>query len=153
MPLWFREEIQTVPRKSELTLKKIHVAAGILMDADGRLLITDRSRADAMQQYWEFPGGKLATGESAEEALGRELAEELGIAVRSFDHLCSLEHDYTETRVAIDFFLVREWRGAPTGIEGQALQWLKPSEISPDLLLPADAPVLEALKNLPVGTA
>ncbi len=148
MPLRFRQEIQTVPRQSELTPKRIHVAAGILIDADGRLLITDRSRADSMQQYWEFPGGKLATGESAPEALVRELAEELGITVRSFDHLCSLEHDYTEMRVAIDFFIVREWQGAPTGIEGQVLHWLRPPEISPDLLLPADAPVLEALKEL-----
>ena len=106
-----------------------------------------------MQQYWEFPGGKLATGESADEALVRELAEELGIIIRSFDHLCSLEHDYTEMRVAIDFFMVSEWRGIPTGIEGQALRWLKPSEMLPNLLLPADAPVLEALKNLPVGAA
>lgn len=137
-----------MPRQSELTPKKIHVAAGILIDADGRLLITDRSRAVSMQQYWEFPGGKLATGESADEALVRELAEELGITIRSFDHLCSLEHDYTEMRVAIDFFMVSEWRGTPTGIEGQALRWLKPSEISPDLLLPADAPVLDALKDV-----
>ncbi len=148
MPLRFRQEIQTVPRQSELTQNKIYVAAGILIDADGRLLITDRSRADSMQQYWEFPGGKLATGESAAEALVRELAEELGISVRSFDHLCSLEHDYTALRVEIDFFIVREWQGTPTGIEGQALQWLRPPEISPDLLLPADAPVLEALKDL-----
>jgi len=142
------QEIQTVPRQSELTPEKIHVAAGILIDADGRLLITDRSRAESMQQYWEFPGGKLATGETADGALVRELAEELGITIRSFDHLCSLEHDYTEMRVAIDFFMVSEWRGIPTGIEGQALQWLKPSEISPGLLLPADAPVLDALKDV-----
>ena len=138
-----------MPRQSELTPKKIHVAAGILIDADGRVLITDRSRADSMQKYWEFPGGKLATGESAEEALVRELDEELGIAIRSFDPLCSLEHDYTEMRVAIDFFMVREWRGTPTGIEGQALQWLRPSELSPDLLLPADAPVIEILETVP----
>lgn len=148
MSLRFRQEIQTVPRQSELTPKRIHVAAGILIDADGRLLITDRSRADSMQQYWEFPGGKLATGESADEALVRELAEELGIAIHSFDHLCSLEHDYTEMRVGIDFFTVRQWQGTPSGLEGQALQWLKPSEISPDLLLPADAPVLESLREL-----
>ena len=148
MSLRFRQEIQTVPRQSELTPKKIHVAAGILIDADGRLLITDRSRADSMQQYWEFPGGKLATGESAAEALARELVEELGITVRSFDHLCSLEHDYSEMRVVIDFFIIRKWQGTPTGIEGQALPWLKPPQISPDLLLPADAPVLKKLKDL-----
>ena len=151
MSLRFRQEIQTVPRQSELTPKKIHVAAGILIDAAGHLLITDRSRADSMQQYWEFPGGKLAAGESAAEALARELVEELGITIRSFDHLCSLEHDYSEMRVVIDFFIIRKWQGTPTGIEGQALQWLKPPQISPDLLLPADMPVLDALKELQDG--
>ena len=145
-----RQEVQTVPRQPGLTPKKIHVAAGILIDPDGRVLITDRSRAGAMQEFWEFPGGKLASGESAAEALRRELAEELGIDMTSFDHFCSLEHDYPERRVAIDFFLVREWQGTPTGVEGQAMQWLKPADILPDLLLPADAPVIEMLEKLPV---
>ena len=62
--------------------------------------------------------------------------------------LQKLEHDYPETRVEIDFFLVRKWRGTPSGIEGQALRWLRPAEISPGQLLPADAPVLELLQNL-----
>ena len=112
------------------------------------MLITDRSRANAMREFWEFPGGKLASGESAEEALRRELAEELGIEVAFCDHFHSLEHDYPEMRVAIDFFLVRHWQGTPSGIEGQALQWLRPSEFSRDLLLPADVPVLEMLKSM-----
>ncbi len=135
-------------RKSELSLRKIHVAAGILFDANGRILITDRSRANAMQEFWEFPGGKLASGESAEDALRRELAEELGIEITSFEHFCSLEHDYPESRVAIDFYIVREWQGSPSGMEGQVLQWLKPSEVSSDLLLLADAPILDALEKL-----
>ena len=56
--------------------------------------------------------------------------------------------DNPDLRVAIDFFLVRKWQGTPSGIEGQALQWFKPSELSPELLLPADAPVLELLHKL-----
>ena len=147
MSLRFREEIQAVPRISELIAKKVHVAAGILIDIEGRLLITDRLRASAMQEFWEFPGGKLASGESAEEALRRELVEELGIEITSCDHFHRLEHDYPEIRVAIEFFLVRTWQGTPSGIEGQALRWLKPAEISPGLLLPADEPVLEMLKK------
>ncbi len=148
MPLRLRQEIQAVPRTPELTLKAIRVAAGILIDADGRLLVTDRSRATTLQEFWEFPGGKLAAGESAADALCRELAEELGITIQAFEHFCSLEHDYPEMRVAIDFFLVRQWQGTPSGIEGQSLRWLNPSEISPDLLLPADAPVLPQLRDL-----
>ena len=100
-----------------------------------------------MQEFWEFPGGKLASGESAEEALRRELVEELGIEITSCDHFHRLEHDYPEIRVAIEFFLVRTWQGAPSGIEGQELRWLKPSQISPGQLLPADEPVLEMLKK------
>jgi len=148
MSLWFREEIQAVPRCSELTETKINVAAGILLDTEGRLLITDRSRASNMREFWEFPGGKLAIGESAEDALCRELAEELGIEIMSFEHFHSLEHDYPGMRVAIDFFLVRHWQGTPSGIEGQALRWLRPSEISPGQLLPADEPVLDLLGEL-----
>ncbi len=148
MSLRFREEIQAVPRISELIAKKVHVAAGILIDIEGRVLITDRSRASAMQEFWEFPGGKLASGESAEEALRRELVEELGIEITSCDHFHRLEHDYPEMRVAIEFFLVRTWQGAPSGIEGQELRWLRLSEISPEMLLPADAPVLELLQDL-----
>ncbi len=148
MSLRFREEIQAVPRCSELTETKINVAAGILLDTEGRLLITDRSRASTMREFWEFPGGKLANGESAEDALCRELAEELGIEIMSFGYFCSLEHDYPEMRVEIDFFVVRKWRGTPSGIEGQSLRWLKPAEISPGMLLPADAPVLDLLQNL-----
>jgi len=100
-----------------------------------------------MQAFWEFPGGKLAGGESAEAALRRELAEELGIEFTACEHFCSLKHDYPELHVAIEFFLVRQWRGTPSGIEGQALQWLKAAEISPGQLLPADEPVLEMLKK------
>ena len=92
-----------------------------------------------MQEFWEFPGGKLAGDESADEALRRELVEELGVEITSCVHLHSLEHDYPEMRVEIDFFLVRKWRGTPSGIEGQALRWLRPAEISPGQLLPADA--------------
>ena len=101
-----------------------------------------------MQEFWEFPGGKLAGGESAEEALHRELVEELGVEITSCVHLRSLELDYPEMRVEIDFFLVRKWRGTPSGIEGQALRWLRPAEISPGMLLAADEPVLDALKQL-----
>ncbi len=135
-------------RKPELTRKKIRVAAGILVDASGRILITDRLRAAAMQDLWEFPGGKLASGESPGSALRRELAEELGIEISSFDHFRNLEHDYPEMRVVIDFYVVKAWQGVPSGMEGQELRWLKPSELSPDLLLPADAPLLEELQSL-----
>ena len=137
-----------MPRAPELSARQIHVAAGILIDTDGRLLVTDRSRAKTMQEFWEFPGAKLAAGESAEDALRRELSEELGIDIASPVHFHSLVHDYPKMRVAIEFFLVRRWQGTPFANEGQKLQWLQPSEISRNLLLPADAPVPDLLQEL-----
>ena len=101
-----------------------------------------------MNEYWEFPGGKLAKRESAKDALVRELREELGIEISACEYFSRLQHDYPDTQVAIDFFLVTNWQGTPSGVEGQALRWLRASEISPDLLLPADAPVLDLLRNL-----
>ena len=111
------------------------------------MLVSDRSRAAEMREYWEFPGGKLGRDESAGAALVRELREELGISVDSFEHFHTLEHDYPQFCVVIDFFLVTAWQGKPTGVEGQALRWIDPSTAAPGLLLPADAPVLDALQN------
>jgi 8-oxo-dGTP diphosphatase len=138
-----------------------------LIDVDERLLLTDRSQAKTMREFWEFPGGKLAKGETAKDALRRELGEELGIRISTCEHFHRLEHDYPDLHVAIDFFLVREWQGTPSGMEGQELRWLVrewqgtpsgmegqelrwlvPADISPGLLLPADAPVLELLKKM-----
>jgi len=137
-----------VPRQPELSRKRVHVAAGILFDAHGRVLIADRSRASTMQEYWEFPGGKRAGGESAAAALRRELVEELGVEIRSFEHFRNLQHDYSDLRVAIDFYFVTSWAGTPSGREGQRLQWLKPSELSSGILLPADAPLVPLLQKL-----
>lgn len=127
---------------------ELHVVAGILRDANGRVLITDRSRASTLQQYWEFPGGKIEDGESSVTALCRELREELGVAITSCQYLCRLKHDYTDvnaTFVTIDFYTVDEWRGTPCGIEGQELKWLKPQQLHEANLLPADAPLIDRL--------
>lgn len=129
-------------------LKRIHVAAGILRDPDGRVLISERVGDAAFAGLWEFPGGKVDDGEAASAALGRELAEELGVTIERSSFFMRVEHDYADRRVAIDFFLVRRWRDDPQGREGQGVRWLLPAEISDDLLLPADAPVLEALRGL-----
>ena len=101
-----------------------------------------------MQDYWEFPGGKLVSGETAAVALRRELVEELGIEIGSFEHLRNIEHDYPEMHVVIDFYIVTSWAGTPSGREGQALKWIKPAELSSEILLPADAPLVELLQNL-----
>lgn len=123
----------------------VEVSAGILADNEGRVLITERLGEGPGHGMWEFPGGKIAAQESSEKALLRELREEIGIEVLEYTPFMRLEHDYPDRSVRLHFFKVSQWQGEPVGVEGQRLRWLKPDEIDIDSLLPADAPVIEAL--------
>ncbi len=129
-------------------MSRVKVVAGILQRSDGQVLVADRAQSRSMKDRWEFPGGKIAAGESAEAALQRELGEELGIEVVEAQHFQHIEHDYPGLCVAIDFYLVPMWRGTPDGIEGQQVKWVERSSLDTANLLPADAPVIEALKRL-----
>jgi 8-oxo-dGTP diphosphatase len=132
-----------VPRQTELN--RLCVVAGILVDESNAVLIADRAQSRSMQDYWEFPGGKVATGESRLAALRRELREELGIEIDGARHFTRIEHDYSDLSVSIDFFIVESWRGAPEGREGQQLAWVDRRDLAGAGLLPADAPVVDAL--------
>lgn len=124
---------------------RLQVAAGILIDNGGRILLTERIGDASFAGLWEFPGGKLHSGETAEQALFRELHEELAINVRAARPFMSLSHDYEDRSVDLEFFLIDDWAGEPLSCDGQALQWLSLNDIEPAMLLPADAPVLNAL--------
>lgn len=128
--------------------KRIRVAAGILIDAERRVLLSERTGDSAFAGLWEFPGGKLRDDETADIALRRELAEEIGVELVEYEHLMALEHDYADRRVSIDFYLVSTWRGRPTGREGQAICWQPAQKLSAEMLLPADGPVVEALRKI-----
>jgi 8-oxo-dGTP diphosphatase len=121
------------------------VVAAVLRDAHGRVLIAQRPPGKHMAGFWEFPGGKIAAGESKVAALTRELAEELGIALRRCHPLLQLRHDYPDRVVELDVFVVDEYAGEPAGLETQALQWVAPAELASQALLPADRPIIEAL--------
>ncbi len=123
------------------------MAAGILEDADGRVLIAERLGDGPFHGMWEFPGGKIGDGESADEALARELREEIGITVVDAERFQSLDHTYPDRRVSIDFFLVPRWDGEPRSCEGQRLRWLRTDELENANLLPADAPVISQLQE------
>jgi 8-oxo-dGTP diphosphatase len=124
-----------------------HVAAGILCDAEGRILIAERLGGGPFQGLWEFPGGKIADDETAAEALSRELAEELGIEITACASFMNLRHEYDDRIVTIEFFIVSDWVSEPVGREGQALRWVPRERLDASELLPADVPVVEALQQ------
>jgi len=129
-------------------LKKIDVAAGILIDKNNRVLITQRIEGKLLKGFWEFPGGKLNIGENPEIALKRELKEELGISVISYEPFMQLEHCYYNQAVNIDFFLVHKWLGSIIGLDGQNIQWVKISRLPKNKLLEADIPIIKALQEI-----
>lgn len=95
---------------------------------------------------WEFPGGKLDAGESVEEALARELREELGIEVEAAEPLLVVHHDYADRRVLLDVWRVTRWCGEPQGREGQPLRWLAPAALDEADFPAANAPIVAALR-------
>ena len=127
--------------------RQTYVVAGILLDGHGRVLVTERSGDHSFAGLWEFPGGKIEDGEDSLSALGRELGEELGVEIVEQSLFMSLDYDYADRSVSIDFYLIKHWRNTPVGRDGQALMWILPEELAEDLLLPADAPVIEALRR------
>ena len=123
------------------------VAAGILCDSKGRILIAERLDDGPFHGLWEFPGGKIVSGETSSQALSRELAEELGIEVTEWSSFMNLRHEYDDRTVSIEFFLVSDWNAEPVGREGQELRWVPAESLDPEELLPADMPVVAALRQ------
>lgn len=128
------------------TLPTIAVVAAVLKDEQGRVLINQRPAGKPWAGYWEFPGGKIEIGESPRAALERELREELGITVHAAQSWLQLRHDYPERRVQLDVWRVHRFSGIAQAHEGQALAWLRPDELGSLELLPADAPIVKALR-------
>jgi len=128
----------------------LHVAAAIILQPDGRVLLAQRPAGKAYAGYWEFPGGKLEAGETAREALDRELSEELGITVRRAAPWLVQRFHYPHAHVLLHFFRVFEWEGEPVGHDGQAFVWQTPGRFDVSPLLPANTFVLRALLLPPV---
>jgi len=126
----------------------IYVVAAALYDSQGRVLIAERPRGKHLAGRWEFPGGKIDAGESEEEALARELAEELGVALRSARALLHVCHDYDDRRVEISLWVVEDFSGEPAGLDGQTLKWVCPDTLQDEDMLAADVPFIEALQRL-----
>lgn len=129
-------------------MKTLQVAAAVLADEHGRVLINERPAGKSHAGEWEFPGGKLEAGETPADAIVRELYEELGVEVRRAEArpLIQLTHDYPDKRVHLHVWRVSGWSGTPESREQQRLAWVPPEELPNWPLLPADAPIVTALR-------
>ena len=128
----------------------IDVAAAVIEREDGSVLLAERPAGKPWAGYWEFPGGKVESGETPAAALQRELHEELGIDVDQLTPWITRNYDYPEKSVRLHFFRVTRWHGSPHGREGQRLAWERPEAATVSPLLPANGPILQALALPPV---
>ena len=119
--------------------------AAALFDPQGRVLIAERPAGKHMAGRWEFPGGKTVPGESDENALARELREELGVELSAGRELMSLRHEYDAYQVELSMWIVERYHGTPRGLDGQRLKWVAPAQLPDEDMLEADRPFIEAL--------
>lgn len=125
------------------------VSAVALVDADDRILLARRPAGKSMAGLWEFPGGKIADGESPEAALVRELAEELGIDVAEscLAPLTFASHRYPNFHLLMPLFVCRVWDGTVSPLEGQELAWVRPERLKDYPMPAADVPLVAMLRD------
>jgi len=126
------------------------VAACALVDADGRVLITERPAGKSLAGLWEFPGGKVEAGETPEQTVVRELQEELGIETKiaCLAPLTFASHGYEDFHLLMPLYVCRRFWGTPEGREGQKLKWVRPRDMRNYPMPPADAPLIPFLIDL-----
>jgi len=124
----------------------IQVACGVLVNDAGEVLVAQRPEGKIAAGKWEFPGGKIEAGESPQQALTRELREELGVEVRAARRLIRFRHDYADRIVVLDTWLVRQFDGEPHGRERQQLEWVRPEMLQSLDILPTVPPIALALR-------
>jgi 8-oxo-dGTP diphosphatase len=131
-------------------MRLLLVVAVALIDADHRVLVAQRPQGKQLAGLWEFPGGKLDAGERPEQALIRELREELGIEVKApcLAPLTFASHAYEDFHLLMPLYACRRWEGQVVAREGQALKWLQPWKLRELPMPPADAPLIPALIDL-----
>ena len=131
-------------------MKRVLVAACALIDADGRVLLAQRPEGKPMARLWEFPGGKVEAGERPEDALIRELREELDIAVSEpcLAPLTFASHAYPDFHLLMPLYVCRRWEGTVTAKEHQGLAWVRPNRLREYEMPPADVPLISHLMAL-----
>lgn len=124
----------------------IHVAVGVLIDNTDCVLLARRQKGTHLEGYWEFPGGKVESGETVEAALARELTEELGVVIGETSSLVTVNHDYGEKQVLLDVHRVLSWTGEPHGAEGQPIAWVSESALDDYKVPEANAEIMVRVK-------
>ena len=130
-------------------LPPVHVVAGVMEDARGRVLLARRTEGRDLAGAWEFPGGKVDPGETPMQALARELEEELGIRVQATEPLISVPQQYRDKRIVLEVHRVTRFAGKPRDLEQQALAWSPHDKLDTYPMPPADRPVVAALTQPP----
>src|SRR5215469_8039689 len=127
----------------------VPIVCAALIDRDGRVLLQQRPPGKAMAGLWEFPGGKIAAGESPEAALCRELEEELGVRVaeKDIEAFGFASHRYETFHILLLLYLCRRWHGTPRARETQVLDWVLPAAMSAYPMPAADAPLVTLLQR------
>ncbi|RYZ96562.1 MAG: Nudix family hydrolase [Moraxellaceae bacterium] len=129
-------------------LRVVHVAVGVVIGADNKILIAKRPDNTHQGGLWEFPGGKVDAGESVQHALVRELHEELAIAVVDSAPLIKIRHNYSDKSILLDVWKITKFDGEPLGNEGQPIRWVTPDELMNFEFPAANKPIVTAI-NLP----
>jgi 8-oxo-dGTP diphosphatase len=148
---WYRlERSSWERRRAEQAVPLLLVVAVALIDADGRVLLAQRPPGKSMAGLWEFPGGKLHAGESPEQALVRELKEELGIDTGEscLAPIAFASHRYETFHLLMPLYVCRVWKGTPQPHEGQTLAWVRPQKLADYPMPPADLPLIPVLQDL-----
>ncbi len=125
----------------------VHVVAGVITDARGRILLARRTEGRDLAGLWEFPGGKVDPGETPEQALVRELREELGIEAYVGEPVIAVQQQYPHKRLLLDVRRIAAWSGTVKGLDGQALVWVPPHKLIGYEMPGADRPVVAALRD------
>jgi 8-oxo-dGTP diphosphatase len=129
-------------------MSRVHVAVGVILDAERRILITRRAAGAHQGDLWEFPGGKVEPGETLDVALSRELREELGIAIGKTSALLEVLHDYGDKSVLLDVHVVWEFSGEARPLEAQPMAWVTPQELAHYAFPAANLPIVAAIGAL-----
>ena len=131
-------------------MRLLLVVAAALIDADGRVLLAQRPKGKRLEGLWEFPGGKIDANERPEDALIRELREELGIEVKAacLAPLTFASHAYEDFHLLMPLYVCRKWEGFVQPLDGQVLKWVRPKQLRDYPMPPADEPLIAHLVDL-----